>query len=63
MDFLSESFLFDWKLTLIDFLRGANAFVLAIPLGWGRHESKRNLGFRILKKSGQFLARIFSARL
>ncbi len=46
MDFLFDAFSFDWKQTLIDFLRVALAFVLAIPIGWERHKSERNLGLR-----------------
>ncbi|MDQ3322548.1 MAG: MgtC/SapB family protein [Acidobacteriota bacterium] len=46
MDFLYDAFSFDWKLTLIDFLRVAVAFVLAIPIGWERHKSERSLGLR-----------------
>lgn len=46
MDFLDSAFSFDWQLTLVNFLRLAIAFVLAIPVGWERHESERNLGLR-----------------
>ncbi len=46
MDFLIEAFSFDWKQTLVDFLRVALAFVLAVPIGWERHKSERNLGLR-----------------
>ncbi|MDQ3749120.1 MAG: MgtC/SapB family protein [Acidobacteriota bacterium] len=46
MDFLIEAFSFDWKQTLVDFLRVAIAFGLAIPIGWERHKSERNLGLR-----------------
>jgi putative Mg2+ transporter-C (MgtC) family protein len=46
MDFLIEAFSFDWKQTLIDFLRVGLAFALAVPIGWERHESGRNLGLR-----------------
>ncbi|HXG85998.1 MAG TPA: MgtC/SapB family protein [Pyrinomonadaceae bacterium] len=46
MDFLFDAFSFDWKLALVDFLRVAVAFVLAIPIGWERHRSERNLGLR-----------------
>lgn len=46
MDFLYESFSIDWKLMLVNFLRLALAFVLAIPVGWERHESRRNMGLR-----------------
>lgn len=46
MEFLFDAFTFDWKQTLIDFLRIALAFVLAIPIGWERHESDRNMGLR-----------------
>ncbi len=46
MDFLYNAFSFDWKLTLVDFLRVALAFALAIPIGWERHKSERNLGLR-----------------
>ncbi len=46
MDFLIEAFSFDWKQTLIDFLRVALAFALAVPIGWERHKSERSLGLR-----------------
>lgn len=46
MDFLIEAFSFDWRQTLIDFLRLALAFALAIPIGWERHDSARSLGLR-----------------
>ena len=46
MDFLYNAFSFDWKLALIDLLRVGIAFALAVPIGWERHESKRNLGLR-----------------
>ena len=46
MDFLYEAFSFEWKQTLVDFLRIAIAFVLALPIGWERHRSKRNIGLR-----------------
>ena len=46
MDFLTDAFSFDWKQTLIDFIRVGIAFLLAVPIGWERHESRRNLGLR-----------------
>jgi len=46
MDFLIEAFTFDWKQSLIDFLRVGLAFALTIPIGWERHKSERNLGLR-----------------
>ena len=46
MDFLIDTFSFDWNQTLIDFLRIGLAFVLAVPIGWERHESQRNMGLR-----------------
>ena len=46
MDFLIDAFSFDLKQTLIDFLRIALAFALAIPIGWERHASQRNMGLR-----------------
>lgn len=46
MDYLSNAFSFDWRLVLIDFLRVAAAFLLAVPIGWERHKSERNLGLR-----------------
>ena len=46
MDFLIEAFSFDWKQTLIDFLRVGMAFALAVPIGWERHKSERNMGLR-----------------
>ena len=46
MEFLSEAFSFDWKLALVDLLRIALAFLIAMPLAWERYQSKRNLGLR-----------------
>jgi putative Mg2+ transporter-C (MgtC) family protein len=46
MDFLIEAFSFDWRQTLIDLLRVALAFACAVPIGWERHKSDRNLGLR-----------------
>jgi len=46
MDFLFDAFSFDWKQSLVDFLRIALAFALAVPIGWERHESHRNMGLR-----------------
>ncbi len=46
MDFLIEAFSFDWIQTLIDFLRVGIAFALAVPIGWERHKSERNMGLR-----------------
>jgi putative Mg2+ transporter-C (MgtC) family protein len=46
MDFLYNAFSFDWKLALVDLLRVVIAFALAVPIGWERHDSKRNLGLR-----------------
>ena len=46
MDFIIESFSFDWKVASVDFLRIGLAFALAIPIGWERHESSKNLGLR-----------------
>jgi len=46
MDFLYNAFSFDWKLAAIDLLRVGIAFALAVPIGWERHDSKRNLGLR-----------------
>lgn len=46
MDFILDSFTFDWKQTVVDFLRVAIAFLLAVPIGWERHKSERNLGLR-----------------
>jgi len=46
MDFLIEAFTFDWRQTLIDFLRVGLAFAFAVPIGWERHKSERNLGLR-----------------
>ncbi|HXG84592.1 MAG TPA: MgtC/SapB family protein [Pyrinomonadaceae bacterium] len=46
MDFLIEAFTFEWKQTLVDFLRVALAFAFAVPIGWERHKSERNLGLR-----------------
>ncbi len=46
MDFLYEAFSIDLRQTLIDLLRIGLAFILAIPIGWERHESDRNMGLR-----------------
>ncbi len=46
MDFLAEAFSFDWKLALVDLVRVSIAFLLAIPIGWERERSYRNLGLR-----------------
>jgi putative Mg2+ transporter-C (MgtC) family protein len=46
MEFLLDAFSFDWKQTVIDFLRVGFAFLLAIPIGWERHASQRNMGLR-----------------
>lgn len=46
MEYLTKAFSFDWQITLVDFLRVAVAFALAIPIGWERHKSERNLGLR-----------------
>ncbi len=46
MDFLIEAFSFDWRQTLVDFLRVGLAFAFAVPIGWERHKSERNLGLR-----------------
>jgi putative Mg2+ transporter-C (MgtC) family protein len=46
MEFLTESFSFNWKEALIDFLRVGLAFILAVPIGWERHQSVRSLGLR-----------------
>ncbi len=46
MDFLFEAFSFDLRQTAVDLLRIGLAFLLAIPIGWERHESQRSLGLR-----------------
>ena len=46
MEFLTEAFSFDFKQTVVDFLRVAIAFALAVPIGWERLQSERNLGLR-----------------
>ena len=46
MDFLLEAFSFDLKRVVIDLLRVLIAFVLAVPIGWERYQSERNLGLR-----------------
>jgi len=46
MEILQEAFTFDFRQTVIDFLRVGLAFILAIPVGWERHESHRSLGLR-----------------
>ncbi len=45
-DFLFDAFSFDWRQTLIDLVRVAIAFARAVPIGWERHRSERNLGLR-----------------
>ena len=46
MNFIIEAFSFDWQQTVVDFVRVALAFALAVPIGWERHRSERNLGLR-----------------
>ena len=46
MDFLYEAFSFDFRQVIVDLLRIGLAFLLAIPIGWERHESQRSLGLR-----------------
>lgn len=46
MEFLFDAFSFDWRQTVIDFLRVGIAFLLAVPIGWERYHSDRNLGLR-----------------
>lgn len=46
MDFLFEAFSFDWRLVVVNLLLVLIAFVLALPIGWERHKSERNLGLR-----------------
>ncbi|CAN5300799.1 MgtC/SapB family protein [soil metagenome] len=46
MDFIFEAFTFDLRQTVVDFLRVGLAFLLAIPIGWERHDSQRSLGLR-----------------
>jgi putative Mg2+ transporter-C (MgtC) family protein len=46
MDFLNNAFSFDLNQTLVDLLRIGLAFVLAVPIGWERHASQRNMGLR-----------------
>jgi putative Mg2+ transporter-C (MgtC) family protein len=46
MEFLSEAFTFDLKQIVIDFLRIAIAFLIAVPIGWERLQSERSLGLR-----------------
>lgn len=46
IDFLLDAFSFDWQRTIVDFLRVGLAFALAVPIGWERHKSERNLGLR-----------------
>lgn len=46
MEFLTDAFSFEWKAALVDFLRVGMAFLLAVPIGWERHKSERNLGLR-----------------
>lgn len=46
MNFLTEAFTFDLRQTIVDFLRIAIAFLLAMPIGWERLQSERSLGLR-----------------
>ena len=46
MELLTNAFSFEWKIALVDFLRVGIAFLLAVPIGWERHKSERNLGLR-----------------
>ena len=46
MEFLTKAFSFDLQQTVIDFLRIAIAFLLAVPIGWERLQSERSLGLR-----------------
>ena len=46
MDFLLEALSLDIRQTLVDLLRIGVAFILAVPIGWERHESQRSLGLR-----------------
>lgn len=46
MEIFNGVFSFDWRLAAVDFLRVALAFALAIPIGWERHASRRNMGLR-----------------
>jgi putative Mg2+ transporter-C (MgtC) family protein len=46
MDFILDTFSFDWKTALVDLIRVVLAFVLAIPIGWERQESRRDMGLR-----------------
>lgn len=46
MEFLTDAFSFDLKQSVVDFLRIAIAFLLAVPIGWERLQSERSLGLR-----------------
>lgn len=46
MDFLTQALSFDWQIALVDLMRVVIAFVLALPIGWEREESKRRIGLR-----------------
>jgi putative Mg2+ transporter-C (MgtC) family protein len=39
-------FTFDWNQSLVDFIRVAIAFVLALPIAWERIHSRRRIGLR-----------------
>lgn len=39
-------FTFDWNQSLVDFIRVAIAFMLALPIGWERIRSRRHIGLR-----------------
>lgn len=45
MDIFS-SFSFNFQETFLDLLRILIAFILAVPIGWERHKSNRNMGLR-----------------
>jgi len=46
MEFLTDAFSFDFNQVVVDFLRIAIAFLLAVPIGWERLQSERSLGLR-----------------
>jgi putative Mg2+ transporter-C (MgtC) family protein len=46
VEWLTDEFSLDWRMAIIDLLRVAIAFALAMPIAWERHKSDRDLGLR-----------------
>lgn len=60
MDFLIEAFSFDWKQTLIDFLRVKLAFALAIPNWLGTPQIRAKYGFADFSDCGDGGVRFYA---